>query len=281
MEAKTKEYIAQMRAFLRDAENYEPSEFQSIVRGLSESFGRYEERLTANTQEFDIEGGPIFWGLVEKATLLFNLCDDQYVRSEETKLSEQFDVWGNGFRELACEYEAKNFQKIQRIIIDSVKNRARSNPDGLGMLIQGNETRQISKENMTHIAENLMYMAKDITAYVQKYKTNGWAWRIDTRIVAQYIFEKTIELCYKLEVNNDHPSWKYDILDAFSYYEFNTPQQLQDSINAVVLKLGNVVDDAINVIGKEKYNTCPLDVWFYPLLYSVGLEGMEFFKRTA
>lgn len=278
MEQFVEKRIRELREYLRREKHHDHRDLQYEIEGRSTQFYDWCEKKADELRSFDIDGMDIFHGILDKVQLLYGMSYTGHNRNRENLLAEYLDIWGTGFIEPNCKYDSDQFLEIQQLVTITMAKKAKEAPKDTDetALLSGIIRPVVTQEKMNHIVNNMSGMTKDITKYVDYYRTAAWNWRVDSSILAQYIFEKAAEFTYKVMKGEDMSEWCYDIRDAFYYFEVDIPEPFQNIMDSAVPKLRDVIWNIEDLIERKDYNTCPLEIWFRPILFNAALFGVQF-----
>ncbi len=257
------------------SEEVDHEELNLEVKRLEKQFGReIEKRTTQN--KFIFDGEEAVYGLLQRFYRLYG-DDSQYVtRDSETSLALKLD-YGWGFEMPLCPYSEDEYIRIQQNITARMAVLAKTPTDEFEQpLILGEIKKMISKDEVNFIVKNLSIICSDFIEYIESKDNGQWNWNCDCYYLAQYLFEKAIEITYYVANKKDLDNISYLFADAFKYKQVNVPNEMQESIDSAVNRLENVVMETLSYIEDNNYHLCNKAVWLYRFLLNIGLFGLNY-----
>ena len=259
-----------------DSDDMDLDEIRFELDRLQQEFYDVTEKHL-NPDELKIEGEDAVCGLFEKFEQLYGEHAQLYYnRDEESGLAIKLD-WGlDGFLPQRLDTK-EDPSSIQNKITSFISQRVKTSEDEFEKpLLTGIVKTQITQGQVNSLVNNLTELSHSFTEYVDFYDKGSWNWKRDCIFIAQYVFEKAAELTYKVVFNGRADEWSYDIIDSFSYFQIDVPEDLQEKIDGEVCKLQDILIDIMSFVERNDYNKLDKDTWFRPIIFNIGLEGMLF-----
>lgn len=276
MEPFIEKHIAAVKTLLREAANTDPDELEFLIQQEeSDFYEELEESMEAG--ELEVEGEQIVRGLLKKLNRLYPTEPTLYYRDSESLLATEPDIVGMGPIEQDCSYNEEDYPEIMNAIANHMDEKAKAKNDEWDEpLLCGIREQYISPSQRMAVSDKLIELVHDFTEYLNDYRPDFWNWKIDLLVLSQYVFEKAAELTTEVLHGNDLEGIHYDIQEAFSYYEFPIPAQLQNAIDASVETFEEIILDTISFLEMHDYDTCDLEIWYRMVLFKIGQIGIEF-----
>lgn len=259
-----------------DSDDMDLEEIRFEIDRLQQEFYDVTEKHH-NPDEYKIEGEDAVCGLFEKFERLYGE-DSQIHNNRDSKsgLSINIDLGFEGFQPQYFETE-EDPSSIQKEITTFISQRVKTSEDEFEKpLLNGIVKTQITQGQVNSLVNNLTELSYSFIEYVDIYDKGSWNWKRDCIFIAQYVFEKAAELTYKVVFNGRADEWSYDIIDSFSYFQIDVPEDLQEKIDGEVCKLQDILIDIMSFVERNDYNKLDKDTWFKPIIFNIGLEGMLF-----
>ena len=259
-----------------DSDGMDLEEIRFEIDRLQQEFEVITEKHL-NPDEYKIEGEDAVCGLLEKFERLYGEDSQMHDnRDVESGLSIKLD-WGlEGYQSQRPDSEEDKIS-IQKGITSFISQRVKTSEDEFEKpLLTGIVKTQITQGQVNSLVNNLTELSHSFTEYVDFYDKGNWNWKKDCVFIAQYVFEKSAELTYKVVFNGRADEWSYDIIDSFSYFQIDVPEDLQEKIDGEVCKLQDILIDIMSFVERNDYNKLDKDTWLRPIIFNIGLEGMLF-----
>ena len=268
-------YYGRMRDYLLEA-NAEDADVEVIAfevdRLQEEFYNETDEYIDSTDSEYEEQNA--VWGLFKKFDRLHGQDSNFVVRDPESLLAKKMDL-GFGIHNPPCPYSEEDFPDIQKRITNFISQRVKTPEDEDAIpLLTGVALAQLSQEQMKYIIDNLIRVSHSMTDYVDYYDDGSWNWLIDCSFIVQYVFEKAAELTYKVAMGETPDELRYDIREAFSYFQLSVPDTFQTKLDSVVDKLDGIVLDITSFIEKNDYHLCKKLTWFHPMVFNTALNGL-------
>lgn len=275
MEPIIEQHIAEVKTLLREGIDTDIYELEYLIEQEESDFNEDLDKMAA--EELEVEGEEIVRGLLTKLKRIYPLEPMLYSRDSISKLAAEPDVWGLGPIEPECRYGEEQYPVIMKDLMTFISSRAREQKGHWKKPILCDvPNHKLTEDKAKNIVDNLGYLTRDIIKYLKYFRPDFWNWKVDIIVLSQYVFEKAAELTNRIIQSANMADYYYDVRDAFSYYEFPIPKELQNDIDANVENLEDLILDVISHIEKKDYHTCDLEIWYRTVLLNVAMMGMQF-----
>lgn len=279
MNGLMKKYYDEIKELLLqgNSSNLGDEELEMKAHFLERNYDRDLDNLMATTKQIEIDGEAAICGLFTKFRRLFG----EPAQINRTPGSPLSSYPGGEYEtiELQCPYSEEEIPDIQKQIIGYINDQARTIHEGdtyCEPLLSGLQQKEISTDKLLVIASNLKTISHAMVEYINQNVNSSWNWRYDCEFLAQYIFEKAIELTYYITKGSPIENLSYDVDEAFSYFQTNIPNKLQEKVDSVVGELQELVTNTTWFIKENKYNRCDKEAWLSPFLFEIGTIGIWF-----
>lgn len=278
-----KEYANRVKELIRNEEDMYHGDLEFELQHLEEKYWQDYETESDHGQIL-LEGRNVFNSLVTKLERIHPLNGFGVVRDPETHLAQMFDL---GFGYYVPEYpyddDEDTFYELQKDLTLMIQNRSICDPDDddpdpdfTDVVLNNKQVNKLEDDDVRFIVNALSHLSAGLIRYIDYYKTDRWNWRADCVLFSQYIFEKAVELTYKVYKGEDTDELMFNINDIFKYYEVDVPEKLLYAIDNKVENLENLVYAAEDYIKKKDMHLCSSEFWLNPFFIYIGVIGMKF-----
>lgn len=270
-----KPYYSKMKEYLQkgSSEDTDMDELTMEVRRLSDKF-YYDLEKRTSSDEYEFEGEKAVSGLFMKFDRYYGehsrFIDRDQFSSLAIKLIDDFCP-------ISCPYSEDKFPDIQKSITTFISQRVKKTEDEYDKpFISGKPHTKLSQDKISFIIDHLVQISHFITDYVDDYDDGSWHELYDCQFFIQYVFEKSAELTYTVAKGLSLDNLKFDIREAFNYFNISVSDKLQERIDEDFDKLDKIIVDTTWFIEKKNYNLCDKETWFRPIIFNFGLQGLRY-----
>lgn len=168
-------------------------------------------------------------------------------------------------------------QQIASDIISYVDKRSMFAEENLPCyILTGDIKNFLSEELALDFVQRLQYITTELAKQIDQACNHENPPLRDCSIMFQYIFDRCVEVTYKYIKDYKKIDTRYDIREAFNYYELDIPEYLQLKVTNVVGKIGVLSHYAYNYIVQQGYLEKGMSIWLMPFLYSAASVAFKF-----
>ena len=270
-----KTLINKLKTLLRKEDELDLRELHYEFEFISQAFETKMDCECENKEYEEIEEAAIFYGL---QSVFERIHPKWYRRDVYSKLAIA-NTQDLNFEVYYPEVDAE-IPNVQSEITHYIVNRVDNGPencigDKYFMLIKKNPAVNIPEETLNAIRIYLHEISVNIIRYIEENKPRGWNWREDLHLFCYFVFTHLVETSYRA-INGEGDSIECYLYKAFTFYEPNVPEWMQNAIYASYNNLEDILDDISNYIEKHNYYAMDYEAWFRPVLVDIGLIGARF-----
>lgn len=165
---------------------------------------------------------------------------------------------------------------IKDVITYAVKKSVFSAENADCFILRGTIINEVSKEQTLFYCQRTQEIIFALAEQIKNIPTEGVLPVSECGVIFQYIFDRCVEIAYKLITDSDEINTNFNITEAFNYYELDIPEYLQLKVTNIVPRLANIFGNIYHYMSRKDNLSQDVAMWMSAIMMSAATLAFKF-----